>query len=218
MKSTLLLLAVSLCIFTGCSTAYKTGQTPDDVYFSPARPQDEYVQSEKDKDEYSYREDYDDRYLRMKVRNRTRWSDFNDWYSYERYGFGYNYIYGSYNNPYNSWNYYHNPYCGPVYLGSKNLVISRPRVYNLGVYNTSSTASNKNNFRYTNSNTRYNSTYTAPRNSSRSRDRDAGNTLRDIFRSNNSNSSSNNNSNSKPANTSSSSPSGTKSTAPVRRF
>jgi hypothetical protein len=39
-----IILAISLAsIMMGCSTVYKTGQTIDDVYFSPARPGAEYV-------------------------------------------------------------------------------------------------------------------------------------------------------------------------------
>ncbi len=33
--STLLLLLGFVIVFGGCTTAYKTGQTPDDVYSSP---------------------------------------------------------------------------------------------------------------------------------------------------------------------------------------
>ena len=75
MKSFLPLLSLTL-VFASCSSAYKTGQTPDDVYFSPERPQEEYVRVDKDEDRY-YRGDEDrtssdyynyeeDRYLRMK--------------------------------------------------------------------------------------------------------------------------------------------------------
>ena len=114
MKSSILLLAFSVLIFTSCTTAYKTGQTPDDVYYSAAKPQEEYAESENKDEErqYSYNDDYyDDRYLRMKVRNRYRWSDLDGWYGYDRYSIGYNYYFGSINNPYNTWNYYYNPYC-----------------------------------------------------------------------------------------------------------
>ena len=73
MKRQILLLAITAAALSSCTTAYKTGQTPDDVYFSPARPQDEYVRVEE-KEEYRYDDKYyDDRYLRMKVHNRTRW-------------------------------------------------------------------------------------------------------------------------------------------------
>jgi hypothetical protein len=82
MKYAILLLVLSVVVFSSCTTAYKTGQTPDDVYYSPARPQDEYVQTEKKDDQYRYSDDYyEDRYLRMKVSNRYRWSDLDDWYN-----------------------------------------------------------------------------------------------------------------------------------------
>ena len=106
MKSSVLLLALVVAALSSCTTAYKTGQTPDDVYYSPTRPQDEYVRIEKEDDRrYRYEEDFqEDRYLRMKIRNRNQWNDLNDWYAYERFGFGHNYYYGSYYNPYNTWN------------------------------------------------------------------------------------------------------------------
>src|SRR5688572_388250 len=177
MKKTILLLAVSAALLSSCSTSYKTGQTPDDVYYSPSRPQqeDEYVQSEK-KDEQQYRNDeyYDDRYLRMKVRNRTRWTDLDDWYNYDKYSLSYNYYFGSYHNPYNSWNYYYNPYCcchnNYSYGNPKttSYTYSRPRMFNLGAYSSSSTK--------TYSNSKYNgytsgannNTYNAPRTSNNS--------------------------------------------------
>ncbi|ULT45750.1 hypothetical protein KRR40_22485 [Niabella defluvii] len=109
-KSTTLLFLVGVALaFAGCSTAYRTGQTPDDVYSSPAPTQEEYAKIKKT-DERRYRtyddadeeyEDYDDRYLRMKVRNRNRWSDLNDWYYYgDRYNFSY----------YNNWAYWNDPW------------------------------------------------------------------------------------------------------------
>ena len=38
MNTKLLLIAISVAAFSGCTTLYKAGQTPDDVYYSPARP------------------------------------------------------------------------------------------------------------------------------------------------------------------------------------
>lgn len=226
MKLSILLLAFFVAAFSSCTTAYKTGQTPDDVYFSPASPQDEYVQTEREQ-RRNYRSDeyYDDRYLRMKVSNRYRWNDFNDWYSYERYGFGYNYLYGSYNNPYNSWNYYYNPYCnGVVVVNPKNnYAYSKPRTFNLGTYNPVATNNNNKNsnvFRYSNGSNNNNS-YNAPRNSSNRNNSNSGNVLRDIFGSSNNNSNStntnstNNSTNSGGKSSSSSSSGGS---APVRRF
>ena len=76
-------------IMMGCSTAYRSGQTPDDVYFSPVREETGYVYVDDDR---NYRESdvpLNDRYLRMKSRGGSRWRSFDD-------DFGY------WNNPY--WN------------------------------------------------------------------------------------------------------------------
>ncbi|MBI2272901.1 MAG: hypothetical protein EPO58_07765 [Chitinophagaceae bacterium] len=107
MKHVLLLSAISLTLFTGCSTAFKAGQTPDDVYFSPGREvvQDEKVQQKQKAEYQEYVSSMDDRYLRMKIAKRYRWSsidNFDYWYD-SRYDFGnYNYQYYSGLNPY--WN------------------------------------------------------------------------------------------------------------------
>ncbi|MBK8951779.1 MAG: hypothetical protein IPM85_05095 [Chitinophagaceae bacterium] len=47
MKPQLLLLALTVAALSSCTTAYKTGQTPDDVYYSPLPQRDEYVRVEK---------------------------------------------------------------------------------------------------------------------------------------------------------------------------
>lgn len=151
MKLQILLLAFSAAALGSCTTSYKTGQTPDDVYYSPARPQDEYVRVEQNDDrQYRYDDEYyDDRYLRMKVQNRSRWSELNDWYYYDRYSYSHNYYYGSYNNPYNSWNYYYNPYCHnnviavyPKGSVSQNTYV-KPRNFSLSGY-TNNTYNNSN--------------------------------------------------------------------------
>jgi hypothetical protein len=89
---------------------YKSGQTPDDVYYSPGRDGLAVKENEQVRyDEYINSED--DQYLRMKVANRSRWNsldDFDYWYD-SRYDFGQRYYsYGGYN----SWNnlYAWNPY------------------------------------------------------------------------------------------------------------
>jgi len=159
MKRQILLLAITAAAISSCTTAYKTGQTPDDVYYSPARPQDEYVRVQEDDNKYRSDDDYyDDRYLRMKVQNHYRWDYFNDWYSYDRYSYRYNYYtapywnyYGNYWNPYTSWNYYYNPYFSNaiVYVnpkgsgGQTNYV--KPRDFNLNGY-TNNNYNNTNSF------------------------------------------------------------------------
>jgi len=73
---------LSAVVFSSCSTAYKAGQTPDDVYFSPSLNRSEYVVMDE---EDGYRTEdipMDDRYLRMKSMRRNRWSAFDDDYMY----------------------------------------------------------------------------------------------------------------------------------------
>lgn len=97
---------LTIGLLSGCSTAYQSGQTPDDVYYSPANETASKKEEEKAKQEQERYEEYissqDDRYLRMKVANRNRWSgidDFDYWYDC-RYDFA------NYNN-YSGWNNYY---------------------------------------------------------------------------------------------------------------
>lgn len=137
MNTKFLLLALCVAALSSCSTAYKMGQTPDDVYFSPARERGEYVEADQNEerylsqdrreDRYSNRrsnsnEDYyayqNDRLLRMSIGNRMRLSAYDDFYWNDGY-YGYNnwkynlQSYNSFNNPWNSyyyWNNFYNPY------------------------------------------------------------------------------------------------------------
>ena len=234
MKTTLLSLAILSIVVSGCSTAYQTGQTPDDVYYSPTRESDEYVNVSKkveNRRTERYDEDYyDDRYLRMKVHNRSRWTNLNDWYAYEKWNLGYYSFYNPYYyNPYLAWNNYYNPYFyspynfNPYYhnnfssyynygIQPRVVTYQAPRRYNLNTYG------NSNNGNYSGGN---NGNVNLPRNSNNSGNR--GNVLRDIFNgvtnnagggntggnsggNNSGNSSSNSSSNSTPTN------------APIRKF
>jgi hypothetical protein len=163
MKSFLPLLS-SLILLGSCTAAYKSGQTPDDVYYSPARPQTEYVRVDdnddrryRDEDYYSYEQD---RYLRNKIQNRNRWSYLDDYYRdpyayrYDRYRsyspyysdywsyrnyWNYNFNpYGSYYNPYVS---YYNPYGSYYVVNPKAPVYNRPRTYNLHVFDNPANSS-----------------------------------------------------------------------------
>ncbi len=151
MKLQVILLATMLVAINSCTTIYRNVQTPDDVYFSKATLQEEYVQVDTRKNKYDYNDEYyDNRFLRMKVYNRNRWNDFNDWYGYERYSSRYNFYFGSYYNPYTSWNYYYNPYSpNTVILVYPKLSTTtnpvKPKAYNLNAYT---------NTNYNNSNTK----------------------------------------------------------------
>ncbi len=119
MQKVLFVSLIAASLLTGCSSAYKTGQTPDDLYFSPGKEMSASEVRKQNNDEERYQQNVstiDDRYLRMKVTNRNQWSAIDD-YSYwndMRYNFrpsytynGFNNFYGhpNFNNPWNGWGY-----------------------------------------------------------------------------------------------------------------
>src|SRR5690242_8294309 len=101
MRSAILLVVLSAAILGSCTSAYKTGQTPDDVYYSPQRYQDKYVNVKEENNDRYQGDNYDDQYLRIKVHNRLMWSGLDDPYFYNP---AYSYNYGYYNNWSNPWN------------------------------------------------------------------------------------------------------------------
>jgi len=122
MKRVLLLSALSITLLSSCSTAFNSGQTPDDVYYSPGRElaqAKEQVVNEKDREAYQeYVSSLDDRYLRMKVANRNRWTsldDFDYWYD-SRYDFGNYNNYSTY-TPFNVCWEYNRGYARNLYPG-----------------------------------------------------------------------------------------------------
>jgi hypothetical protein len=154
MQSKILLLALSVAAFSSCSTAYKTGQTPDDVYYSPAKVVEEKKQTERKQDQYEQKSDYE---ITMGIRDR-RWRDFRDDYEYDNSP--YNYCYCNCKNT----SYYYNPYYYPwaIYTTYSPPVNTTPRMVNLNTYNgyntrvaagkTNSTSTFSNNSQYNNSN------------------------------------------------------------------
>jgi hypothetical protein len=103
MRSLIIASLSAVVVLSSCSV-YREGQTPDDVYFSPGRSNQQaaYVDATdgrndgkryEDERTYSGYDDYatsDDRWLMMRVRNRYRWSYFDDYNYYNPYSFGYN--------------------------------------------------------------------------------------------------------------------------------
>lgn len=131
MKSQFLLLILAIAAFSSCSTVYKSGQTPDDVYYSPEKEAGEYVEI-KQNDNSRYQnfqyDDVDDRWLRMRVRNPYRWNAFDDydWNVHNswtnNYYSPYSYNWNSYWNGYYTWNSWYNPYC-------RNVIVVNPKAY-----------------------------------------------------------------------------------------
>lgn len=126
MNVKILLIAIASISLGSCSTAYKSGQTPDDVYFSPVRVVEE--NKDRDEDRRDDRVDVEEREIRMASRDR-RWRDWDSDYDcrYDPYRYGYSY--GYYYNPY----YYPYPvYSGYTFVNPKN---TTPRTANLASYN-----------------------------------------------------------------------------------
>ena len=202
MNNKLLLLAFAVVAFTSCSTIYKSGQTPDDVYYSPVRPVGETTNSDtryRERD-YSQERNYsEDRQIRLGIYD-PRWRNFDNDISYNPYRYGFNY--GYYYNPY----YYPYPvYNNIIVVTAPNPKNSTPRMTNLDAYGNANSNYN------TNTNTKTGSPYRAPiRSYNNSNGSKLGNTLRTIFSSEtpsvyNSNSSGNSSQNSRSYSPSSSS-------------
>ena len=161
MRHRILLLFAVAAVFGSCTTMYKSGQTPDDVYYSPGREIPPVVQTNENTEStqrYNGNEEYSDYYLRMKAYNRNRWSAFdndymywNDWrwnnqMYFNTYNPGFNYGVG-FGTGWNSglswamgWNYgmpYHGyGWCSPFtpgYYGTPIIVVN-PKVYNPKAY------------------------------------------------------------------------------------
>ncbi len=99
MKNNIIGIFLMALVLGGCSSAYQTSQTPDDVYYSPGRSGGISGDNYQD-----YSASNDDQYLRMKVQNRSQWGgidDFSYWYDSRYYS-------PAFYNPYGG--YYYNPY------------------------------------------------------------------------------------------------------------
>jgi uncharacterized membrane protein YgcG len=208
MKQSFTLLALTIAVLSSCTSAYKTGQTPDDVYYSPARKAAEYVQVEqRDEQPVQRSEDYyEDRFLRMRVEDRYRWSTLDDYYfsnAYAYNSFGNYYSLSSPWNSYYAWNCHYNPYYGgiPYYPGGviitkspriytppSRALVFNPASYSVGGNSSSSTISKGLNNSYYN---RYNNT-----NSNRNSRNSLGESIRKVFTNNDNSGSYNSGSNS----------------------
>lgn len=90
----ILLNILTVVLLASCSTAYKAGQTPDDVYYSPVSAVAKKEENDdRKKDKYEEYNTAEDRFLRNKVRDRRRWSELDEYdYRYDcRYTYNYDY-------------------------------------------------------------------------------------------------------------------------------
>lgn len=131
MQSKTLLLLLSVAAFSSCSTAYRAGQTPDDVYYSPVKVVekrdrvDEKQDDRRNQARYETRGDYE---ISMCIRDR-RWRDFREDYTYK--SSPYNYVTCNCSN----YGYYYNPYYYPWAIYTPKAVVNTtPRMVNLNAY------------------------------------------------------------------------------------
>jgi len=109
MKPILIHLFGIIVVFSSCSSAYRIGQTPDDVYYSPAPVQEEYVTSDNQQDKDSYAYNNSGNIEDLAIRRGINDPAFRNNISLDL-GYGY-YPYDSYGSPfYNPYNSYYNPY------------------------------------------------------------------------------------------------------------
>ena len=192
MNAKILLIALSAAAFSSCSTAYKSGQTPDDVYYSPVRVVDERRNDDSRDDTRQVETTSEDKRIRMSIYD-PRWRNLD--YDYD---YSYNYSpYSYYTCTCNSYGYYYNPYyySRPVYYPTvitKTAVNTTPRMVNLNSYKNYNNAVTNNNPKTSTSSTWVNPT--RQYNNSNNSGSKIGNVLRQVFTpSPNTNSSSNNN-------------------------
>jgi hypothetical protein len=182
MNSKFLLTAIIIAGLTSsCSTVYKSGQTPDDVYYSPVRAEEKKQDTDEEKEDQTKQETAEDRQIRRGIQDR-RWrnNDDND--------YNYNHNCNCYCNQY-GYGYYNHPYYRPVpYYTPKAIVNSTPRMINLGGYNNTVTVTNPKTGVKTTTTRVYNNT-------NRSNGNGLGNVIRQIFKPEPSSSSNNNNNN-----------------------
>lgn len=130
MKSGIILSLIGGVLLSSCSV-YRSGQTPDDVYYSPARQTksaavagNEYVQTQSGRNDGRRNQDYsnsrsysayddfatmDDRWLMMRVRNPYRWSMFDDYSYYNAFSPYSPYGMGGFHSPYSSMGFGYSP-------------------------------------------------------------------------------------------------------------
>lgn len=149
MKNILLLLSV--IILASCSAVYKSGQTPDDLYYS--KPNAVVV---KNTNRYKKHDIvYEERQIRMAAYD-YRWRALDDRYDY-------NNIYSPYNYGFN-YGYYYNPYYLPfpvygqsvVFVNPKNTTIRKTNLASYSITVFSATPTKSSNILQTSRNRGYN--------------------------------------------------------------
>lgn len=97
MKKILLSSFIAASLLTGCSAVYQSGQTPDDLYYANGKAVAKSEVKKEDEERYEeYVKTADDRYLRMKVNNRTRWGSIDNFSYWNDMRYNFPSSYGTY--------------------------------------------------------------------------------------------------------------------------
>lgn len=124
MTTRIVLLAAAIAGFSSCAT-YRSGQTPDDVYYSPARETEAYVETRRDDEGRVSYSNLEDRRIRQQIRDQ-RFRNFDDDFYWNNPRFSSTMGWNTWNNPWgwnswgsnwntwslgwNSWNTWNNPF------------------------------------------------------------------------------------------------------------
>jgi hypothetical protein len=73
------IVAISFFVTSCTSLQQTTTVATDDLYFTPSKPAEQVVAQAEQEPYQDYQNYQDDRYLRLKVANRNRWSGIDDW-------------------------------------------------------------------------------------------------------------------------------------------
>ena len=155
MNLKILLASFSFMGLLSCSSAFKVTQTPDDVYYSPAREitSDDEVKKDENKyddNNYGYQQ-WDDRRLKMRCQSRyNKWNTFDDYSwntsSYSNYDWRFDIWTNTWypvSNCSCSSNYYY--YWPKTYVYTKPVYVYSPKPTNTNWLNTNYNSSNYNN-------------------------------------------------------------------------
>ena len=149
MKTKLLLLSGIVAALGSCTSAYRIGQTPDDVYYSPAPPVKEaYVTSnnQQDRDSYGYNnatsDNIEDLAIRRGISNPVYRSglSLSFGYGYDPYDYFGSSFYSPYNSFYSPYSSFYSPYSSfydPYYSGYGYPLVTFSPYYNHGGFYSS---------------------------------------------------------------------------------
>jgi len=104
------IVAISFFVTSCTSLQQTTTAATDDLYYTPSKPAEQVVAQAEEETYQDYQNYQDDRYLRLKVANRNRWSNIDDWgyWNDPRYN-------NSFYPSYMGWNSWYNGYYGSAW-------------------------------------------------------------------------------------------------------